>query len=74
MNKIKLVPFQGLPALSDEEEQVFVLSDKEQEDQLAEMQGGVRGARSRTSNSWSFIYFTLIFQQELKINLDVHSS
>ena len=34
----------------------------------------VRGARSQTSNSWSFIYFTLIFHSELKINLGVHSS
>ena len=34
----------------------------------------LRGARSQTSNSWSFIYFTLIFHSELKINLDVHSS
>ena len=34
----------------------------------------VQGARSQTSNSWSFIYFTLIFHSELKINLDVHSS
>ena len=43
MYKIKLVPFQGLPALSDEEEQVSVLSNEEQEDQLAEMQGGETG-------------------------------
>ena len=41
--KIELVPFQGLPALSDEEEQVSALSDEEQEDQLAEMQGGETG-------------------------------
>ena len=34
----------------------------------------LRGAWSQTSNSWSFIYFTLIFHSELKINLDVHSS
>ena len=45
MNKIKLVPFQGLPELSDEEEQVSVLSDEEQEDQLAEMQGGKTGTQ-----------------------------
>ena len=28
----------------------------------------------KASSSWSFIYFTLIFHSELKINLDVHSS
>ena len=41
--KKELVPFQGLPVLSDEEEQVSALPDEEQEDQLAEMQGGETG-------------------------------